>query len=54
MSKKSIYFGMFLGSTVGGCIPMLWHASMFSMSALLMSTLGGIAGIWFVWRLGRG
>ena len=53
MSKKSIYFGMFVGSTVGGCVPMLWHASMFSISAVVLSGVGGIAGIWAVWRLGR-
>ena len=53
MSKKAIWFGMFVGSTIGGSVPMLWHASMFSLSAILLSTVGGIAGIWAVHRLGR-
>ena len=53
VSKKGIYFGAFVGSTIGGCVPMLWHASMFSMSSILLSTVGGIAGIWAAWRLGR-
>ena len=53
MSKKAVWFGMFVGSTIGGFVPMLWHASMFSVSAVLMSTVGGVVGIWAVYRLGR-
>jgi len=51
--KKAIWFGMFVGSTVGGCVPMLWHASMFSLSGIILSTLGGVAGIWTVLHLSR-
>jgi len=54
VSKKSIWVGMFVGSTAGGCLPMLWHASLFSISAMVLSTIGGIAGIWAAYRLGRG
>jgi hypothetical protein len=53
MSKKAIWFGMFVGSTIGGSVPMLWHAGMFSFSAIILSTVGGIAGIWATYRLGR-
>ena len=53
MSKKSVYFGMFVGSTIGGLVPGLWHAGLFSMSGIVMSTLGGIAGIWAAYRIGR-
>jgi hypothetical protein len=44
---------MFIGSTIGGFVPMLWHASLFSISAILLSTLGGVAGIWAAYRIGR-
>jgi hypothetical protein len=54
VSKKSMWFGMLVGSTVGGCVPMLWHASMFSISAIVLSTVGGLAGIWAAYRIGRG
>lgn len=54
MGKKAIYVGMTVGSTIGGCAPALWHASMFSMSAIVLSVVGGIAGIWVAYRLGRG
>ena len=53
MSKRAMWFGMFIGSTIGGMVPMLWHASLFSVSAVLLSTVGGVAGIWAVHRLSR-
>ena len=46
-----MWFGMFLGSAIGGMIPMLWHASVFSVASVVLSTLGGLAGIWAVYRL---
>jgi len=53
LSRKAIWFGMFVGSTIGGCVPMLWHASMFSFWPIVLSTAGGIAGIWAGYRLSR-
>ena len=54
MSKKAVWFGMFVGSTIGGCVPMLWHAGMFSFSAIILGAVGGVAGIWIAYRLSRG
>jgi len=44
--KRIIMFGAIVGSTVGGCAPMLWGASGFSMSAMILSIVGGLLGIW--------
>jgi hypothetical protein len=52
-AKKLIWFGATVGSVLGGCLPGLWHASAFSLSGLLFSTLGGLAGIWLAWRYTR-
>jgi len=52
--KKMIWIGIVVGSTIGGLIPGLWHASMFSMWGLFFSTLGGLAGIWVGWKASRG
>jgi hypothetical protein len=52
--RRLIWIGAIVGSTLGGLLPALWHASLFSMSGLLFSTLGGLAGIWAGWKLGRG
>ena len=53
MNKKAIYFGMFVGSMVGGWVPAIWHAGMFSLWSIVLSMVGGLAGIWVAWRLGR-
>ena len=49
--KTLIWIGVFVGSTVGGAIPMLWGSSTFSMSSIVLSTVGGIAGIWAGWKV---
>ena len=51
MSKKSLYWiGAFIGGTVGGLAPGLWGASDFSGWGILLSTVGGIAGVWAVYK----
>lgn len=45
--------GMFVGSIAGGALPGLWGADLFSLSTALFSTLGGLAGIWLGYKIGR-
>jgi ABC-type antimicrobial peptide transport system permease subunit len=45
MRKTLVFIGLTVGSTVGGYVPSLWHASYFSFSGILFSVIGGIAGI---------
>ncbi len=52
-AKRTVWIGAIVGSTIGGMIPSLWHASWLSMSSILLSTIGGIAGIWLGWKIGR-
>jgi len=40
-----------VGMFVGGYVPALWGGSAFSASSLLLSMLGGVAGIWAGVRL---
>jgi hypothetical protein len=40
-----------VGMTAGGYVPVIWGASAFSPSSLLLSVVGGVAGIWFGVRL---
>ena len=40
-----------VGMTAGGYVPVVWGASAFSPSSLLLSVVGGVAGIWFGVRL---
>lgn len=51
--KKLIMFMMVVGSTVGGLIPNLWEAEMFSLSSVILSAIGGFIGIWIGYKLGE-
>lgn len=53
MTKKLIYVFLFIGSSVGGYLPVLWGDSVFSMSSILWSTVGGFAGIYVGFKLGQ-
>jgi hypothetical protein len=51
MSNRSLYFlGAGVGGTIGGFVPGLWHGSMFGGWAILLSTVGGLAGIWAMYK----
>jgi hypothetical protein len=41
-----IWIGLTVGSAVGGYLPALWGGDLISFSSLILSTAGGIAGIW--------
>lgn len=51
MDKRLIYLGLFLGSMGGSFVPSLWGAGMFSISSIIFSALGGIAGIWVAYKI---
>jgi hypothetical protein len=48
--QSRIWFGIFVGSTIGGFIPALWHASMLSGWGLLFSGVGAFIGLWIAAR----
>ena len=50
-TKTLVWIGMVIGSTIGGFIPGLWNGSVFAY--LVWSGVGGIAGIYFGFKLGR-
>lgn len=51
--KKLVYIGMFIGGTVGGMIPGLWGADMFSFSGIIFNAIGALVGIWIGYRLSQ-
>lgn len=54
MSKKAlIWTGLTVGSAVGGYLPVLWGGDLISFSSLILSAVGGFAGIWLGYRLGE-
>jgi len=50
MEKKSIIFGMIVGSIVGGYAPTLFGAGIFSIVSVITSAIGALIGIWLVFR----
>ncbi len=42
---------MFTGSLIGGYTPMLWDASLFSVSGVFLTALGGFLGILVGYRI---
>jgi len=54
MSPKSIiWLGMVAGSSIGGFVPSLWGADLFSIQLIIFSTIGGVVGIWLGYRFTR-
>ena len=53
MTKKFIWIGLFVGSTVGNMVPLLWGGDAISVSGFVFSIVGGILGIWFGYRVGQ-
>ena len=54
MSRKTlIWIGLTVGSLAGGYLPVLWGGDMISLSAVVLSAIGGVAGIWLGYRFGE-
>ena len=51
MERSAIGLLALLGMTAGGFVPEAWGAGTFSLSSLLLSALGGVAGVWVGVRL---
>ena len=50
-SKSAIWIGMFIGSSLGGFIPTLWGASFLSLSSVILTAIGGMAGIYLGFKM---
>jgi hypothetical protein len=48
--QARIWLGILIGSTIGGFIPALWGAGLFSYSSVLLSGIGGLAGLWLGYK----
>jgi predicted MFS family arabinose efflux permease len=50
-SRLLIWVSIFIGSTIGGIIPELWGAGMFSYPSLLLSGIGALVGLWIAFKI---
>jgi len=46
MTKTFIWTGIVSGSIIGGFVPLLWGAGVFSGWSIITSGIGSLAGIW--------
>lgn len=53
MDKKFIYFGLFIGSSVGAYVPALWGGDLLSMSSIMLSGVGGFLGIYAGYKISQ-
>ncbi|MDO8639080.1 MAG: hypothetical protein Q7R43_05895 [Candidatus Daviesbacteria bacterium] len=52
-SKTLIFLGMFVGSLIGGYIPVLFGDSMFSYLSVITSALGALLGVWIGYKISK-
>ncbi|MDE2071270.1 MAG: hypothetical protein KGI70_00865 [Patescibacteria group bacterium] len=52
-TRSMVLWGAFIGSAIGGYIPSLWGASVFSFSSLLLGAIGAVLGIWLGYRFAQ-
>lgn len=53
MDRRVLTLCILGGSIVGGFLPELWGASAFGAASLLLSAIGGIAGVFVAARIGE-
>jgi hypothetical protein len=53
MTKMFIWLGLFVGSTLGGLVPMLWGGDLLSVAGIVLSMIGGVVGIFAGYKLAQ-
>ncbi len=53
MNKAPIWIGMFVCSSLGGWIPILFGAGTISIASIVGSIVGGIGGIYLGYQVSR-
>jgi len=53
VNKLLIGIGVFIGSTIGSYVPVLWGGSVLSFISILFSVIGGIVGIWLGYQVSK-
>jgi len=53
MEKTIIIAGMVIGSYAGSCVPLIWGGSLLSISSIIFGGIGGLAGIFFAYKISQ-
>ena len=49
--RSRIWLGIFIGSMIGGLLPELWDANLFSYSSVFLSGIGALVGLWIGYKM---
>jgi len=49
--KSAVFLGMLIGSLVGGWIPSIFGADLFSYAGVIGSTIGALLGVYLAYKL---
>ena len=52
-TKTFIWVGMMVGGGIGGYLPVLFGFSSFSFASVILSTVGGLIGIWLGFKISK-
>jgi hypothetical protein len=52
-TRTLCWIGLFVGSTIGGYLPVVWGGEVFSFAGIFCSLVGGCLGIWAGYRIGQ-
>lgn len=50
-TKTLIFIGMTVGSIIGGYVPVLLGADLFSFTSIIGNGIGGLLGIWVGYKI---
>ena len=53
MERKLLWLFLFIGSTLGSLVPLLWGESAFSLSSVILTGVGGLLGIWLGFKMSQ-
>jgi hypothetical protein len=48
--KSLVMIGAVVGLSIGSYVPLLWGASVFSLSSVLLGAVGGLLGVWIGYK----
>lgn len=52
-TKSLVTLFMFIGSLLGGYLPVLFGVNALSFTSVITSAIGGIIGVWIGYRIGE-
>jgi len=52
-TKSLVWLGFFIGSGIGSYLPLLWGGNLFSFTSIILSAVGGLAGIYVFYKISQ-